>query len=243
MSSSMEELNSTVKQNAENANQASQLAHISNSIAVSSGQMVQQIVSTMPGISESSKKIADIIGVIDSIASHTNILALNAAVDAARGGEQGRGFAVVAMKVRNLVHRSATAATEIKDLIAESGGKVNTETKLVDQAGQSMAEAVSNFQQATALVTDIANASREQSSGIEQVIQMVGQMDEMTQLNAALIEESAAATESFEEQAHDLVQAVAMINLAEDDGDSRSNQPAMRDPHRRKSLPLVRCDH
>ncbi|MFZ1546966.1 MAG: methyl-accepting chemotaxis protein [Candidatus Nitrotoga sp.] len=227
-SSSMEELNSTVKQNAENANQANQLAHSSNDIAVKSGQMVQQIVSTMTGISDSSKKIADIIGVIDSIAFQTNILALNAAVEAARAGEQGRGFAVVATEVRNLAHRSATAAKEIKDLIVESGGKVDAGTKLVDQAGQSMAEVVSSFQQVTALVTDIANASREQSSGIEQVTQAVGQMDEVTQQNAALVEESAAAAESLEEQAHDLVQAVAMFKLAEDGGDSRRSLPAMR---------------
>jgi methyl-accepting chemotaxis protein len=240
-SSSMEELNSTVKQNAENANQANQLAHTSNDVAVKSGQMVQQIVSTMTGISESSKKIADIIGVIDSIAFQTNILALNAAVEAARAGEQGRGFAVVATEVRNLAHRSATAAKEIKDLIVESGGKVDAGTKLVDQAGQSMAEVVSSFQQVTVLVTDIANASREQSSGIEQVTQAVGQMDEVTQQNAALVEQSAAAAESLEEQAHDLVQAVAMFKLAEDGGDSRRSLPAMRTlPAKKLAAPQAR---
>ena len=220
--SSMEELNSTVKQNAENAVQANQLARSSNDIAVKSGQVVQQIVSTMTGIQDSSKKIADIIGVIDSIAFQTNILALNAAVEAARAGEQGRGFAVVATEVRNLAQRSATAAKEIKELIAESTSKVDAGTRLVDQAGVSMDAVVTSFQQVTTLVTDISNASREQSSGIEQVTQAVGQMDEVTQQNAALVEQAAAAAESLEEQAQALVGAVAMFKL-----DGRP-QPAAR---------------
>jgi methyl-accepting chemotaxis protein len=226
--SSMEELNSTVKQNAENANQANTLARSSNDSAVKSGQMVQQIVSTMTGISESSRKIADIIGVIDSIAFQTNILALNAAVEAARAGEQGRGFAVVATEVRNLAQRSATAAKEIKELIAESTTKVDGGTRLVGQAGSSMEAVVMSFQQVTALVTDIANASREQASGIEQVTQAVGQMDEVTQQNAALVEEAAAAAESLEEQALQLANAVSMFKL---DANATRNVPgpALRD--------------
>ena len=217
-SSSMEELNATVKQNAENARQANELTRSSNDIATRSGQMVKQVVSTMNGIQDSSKKIADIIGVIDSIAFQTNILALNAAVEAARAGEQGRGFAVVATEVRNLAQRSATAAKEIKELIAESVGKVDSGARLVDQAGNTMDDVVSSFQQVASLVTEITNASREQSSGIEQVTQAVGQMDEVTQQNAALVEEAAAAAESLEEQARSLVQSVSMFKLSEDTG-------------------------
>jgi methyl-accepting chemotaxis protein len=227
--SSMEELNSTVKQNAENANQANLLARSSNDTAVKSGQVVQQIVTTMNGISQSSKKIADIIGVIDSIAFQTNILALNAAVEAARAGEQGRGFAVVATEVRNLAHRSATAAKEIKELIAESTRQVEDGTKLVDQAGASMTTVVSSFQQVTGLVTDIANASREQASGIEQVTKAVGQMDEVTQQNAALVEQAAAAAESLEEQARGLLQAVSMFKLTEGAPRNLMPTPALRD--------------
>jgi methyl-accepting chemotaxis protein len=219
--SSMEQLNSTVKQNAENAKQANELAKTSNEVAAKGGQMVKNVVSTMTGIQDSSKKIADIIGVIDSIAFQTNILALNAAVEAARAGEQGRGFAVVATEVRNLAQRSATAAKEIKELIAESTGKVDAGTKLVDQAGRTMDDVVVSFAQVAHLVTDITNASREQSSGIEQVTQAVGQMDEVTQQNAALVEQAAAAAESLEEQARSLVQAVAMFKL-----DNHSHAPA-----------------
>jgi methyl-accepting chemotaxis protein len=177
------------------------------------GEMVKQVVHTMNGIQESSKKIADIIGVIDSIAFQTNILALNAAVEAARAGEQGRGFAVVATEVRNLAQRSATAAKEIKELIAESVDKVDNGAKLVDTAGKTMDDVVVSFKQVTELVTEISNASREQSSGIEQVTQAVGQMDEVTQQNAALVEQAAAAAESLEEQARSLVQAVSMFKL------------------------------
>jgi methyl-accepting chemotaxis protein len=213
--SSMEQLNATVRQNAENARQANELARGSNDAAVRGGQMVKQVVTTMGGIQDSSKKIADIIGVIDSIAFQTNILALNAAVEAARAGEQGRGFAVVATEVRNLAQRSATAAKEIKQLIAESVEKVDSGAKLVDQAGQTMDEVVTSFKQVANLVTEITNASREQSSGIEQVTQAVGQMDEVTQQNAALVEEAAAAAESLEEQARGLVQAVGMFKLVE----------------------------
>ncbi|MDD5247906.1 MAG: Cache 3/Cache 2 fusion domain-containing protein [Rhodocyclaceae bacterium] len=213
--SSMEELNATVKQNAENARQANELAHSSNEIATRGGEMVKRVVATMDGIQDSSRKIADIIGVIDSIAFQTNILALNAAVEAARAGEQGRGFAVVATEVRNLAQRSATAAKEIKALIAESVDKVEGGAKLVQQAGSTMDEVVNSFQRVAALVGDITAASREQSSGIEQVTQAVSQMDEVTQQNAALVEEAAAAAESLEEQAQGLVQAVGSFKLAE----------------------------
>jgi len=212
-SSSMEELNATVKQNADNARQANELARNSNDIASRGGEMVKQVVRTMSGIQESSKKIADIVGVIDSIAFQTNILALNAAVEAARAGEQGRGFAVVATEVRNLAQRSATAAKEVKELIAESVSQVEGGAKLVGTAGSTMDEVVTSFQQVTVLVTEISNASREQSGGIEQVTQAVSQMDEVTQQNAALVEEAAAAAESLEEQARSLVQAVGMFKL------------------------------
>jgi methyl-accepting chemotaxis protein len=230
--SSMEQLNSTVKQNAANAEQANSLAKSSNEVAMRGGQMVKNVVSTMTGIQASSKKIADIIGVIDSIAFQTNILALNAAVEAARAGEQGRGFAVVATEVRNLALRSANAAREIKELIAESVSQVDTGARLVDQAGRTMDEVVVSFQQVASLVTDIANASREQSSGIEQVTQAVGQMDEVTQQNAALVEEAAAAAESLEEQARSLVQTVAMFTLDERHATHRTTNvpgPVLRD--------------
>ncbi len=213
--SSMEQLNATVKQNAENSRQANELAKNSNEIATRGGQMVKQVVDTMSGIQASSKKIADIVGVIDSIAFQTNILALNAAVEAARAGEQGRGFAVVATEVRNLAQRSATAAKEIKSLIAESVDKVESGARLVTEAGSTMDEVVSSFEKVANLVTEISNASREQSSGIEQVTQAVSQMDEVTQQNAALVEEAAAAAESLEEQAQGLVQAVSMFKLKE----------------------------
>ena len=225
--SSMEQLNATVKQNAENARQANALSSSSNEIATRGGQMVKQVVQTMTGIQTSSQKIADIVGVIDSIAFQTNILALNAAVEAARAGEQGRGFAVVASEVRNLAQRSATAAKEIKLLIAESVDKVESGAQLVNEAGNTMDEVVSSFQQVARLVTDISEASREQSSGIEQVTEAVSQMDEVTQQNAALVEEAAAAAESLEEQAHGLVQAVGMFKLAA--GSSQLPGPALRD--------------
>jgi methyl-accepting chemotaxis protein len=212
--SSMEELNATVKQNAENARQANELAKKSNEAVSRGGEAVRRVVTTMGDIQDSSKKIADIIGVIDSIAFQTNILALNAAVEAARAGEQGRGFAVVATEVRNLAQRSATAAKEIKGLIAESVEKVEGGAKLVGQAGTAMDEVVVSFQQVASLVTEISGASREQSSGIEQVTQAVSQMDEVTQQNAALVEEAAAAAESLEEQARGLVQAVSTFRLA-----------------------------
>ncbi len=212
--SSMEELTSTVKQNAENAKQANQLAVGASDVAVKGGTVVGQVVQTMTGISESSKKIADIIGVIDGIAFQTNILALNAAVEAARAGEQGRGFAVVATEVRNLAQRSAAAAKEIKELITDSVAKVGTGTQLVDQAGKTMEEIVTSVKRVTDIMSEITAASQEQSSGIEQVSTAVSQMDEVTQQNAALVEEAAAAAESLEEQARNLAEAVAIFKLA-----------------------------
>lgn len=214
--SSMEELTSTVKQNAENARQANQLAVSASDVAVKGGDVVKQVVSTMNGISQSSKKIADIISVIDGIAFQTNILALNAAVEAARAGEQGRGFAVVATEVRNLAQRSANAAKEIKELITDSVGKVDTGSKLVDEAGQTMDEIVGSVKRVTDIMAEITAASQEQSSGIEQVNQAITQMDEVTQQNAALVEQAAAAAESMQEQANSLVQAVAAYKLGDD---------------------------
>ena len=212
--SSMEELTSTVKQNAENARQANQLAAGASDVAVKGGAVVGQVVQTMSSINESSKKIVDIISVIDGIAFQTNILALNAAVEAARAGEQGRGFAVVATEVRTLAQRSAAAAKEIKELISDSVHKVEDGTKLVDEAGKTMDEIVSSVKRVTDIMAEISAASQEQSSGIEQVNQAVTQMDETTQQNAALVEEAAAAAESMQEQAQNLAQAVAVFKVA-----------------------------
>lgn len=226
--SSMEEINATVKQNADNARQANELAKRSNEIATRGGAMVNQVVETMGAIQSSSKKIADIIGVIDSIAFQTNILALNAAVEAARAGEQGRGFAVVASEVRSLAQRSATAAKEIKSLIDESVDKVDGGARLVNEAGATMEQVVQSFQQVASLVTEITKASREQSNGIDQVTQAVSQMDEVTQQNAALVEQAAAAAESLQEQANELVRSVGTFKL--DSGDATAyNRPALRD--------------
>jgi len=211
--SSMEQLTSTVKQNADNARQANELASGAQLVAIKGGEVVGEVVATMTAINDSSRRIADIIGVIDGIAFQTNILALNAAVEAARAGEQGRGFAVVATEVRNLAQRSAAAAKEIKGLISESVDKVESGNRLVDQAGRTMSEVVSSIKRVAAIVTDIAEASREQSAGIEQVSLAVSQMDEVTQQNAALVEQAAAAAESLEEQAESLVRAVAIFRL------------------------------
>ena len=210
---SMEELTSTVKQNSENAKQANQLAHSASSVAQKGGSVVQQVVGTMSAINESSRKIADIISVIDGIAFQTNILALNAAVEAARAGEQGRGFAVVAGEVRNLAQRSAAAAKEIKTLIGDSTEKVDVGTKLVDDAGKTMEEIVNAVKRVTDIMSEISAASAEQSQGIEQVNQAITQMDEVTQQNAALVEEAAAAAESLEEEAQTLTRAVSVFKM------------------------------
>ncbi|MFJ5445670.1 methyl-accepting chemotaxis protein [Methylobacillus methanolivorans] len=211
--SSMEELTSTVRQNADNARQANQLVITASESAVRGGQVVDQVVNTMGSIKESSRKIVDIIGVIDGIAFQTNILALNAAVEAARAGEQGRGFAVVASEVRNLAQRSAAAAKEIKGLIGDSVEKVDIGNKLVDQAGTTMNEIVSSVQRVADIMGEITSASQEQSSGIEQVNIAIGQMDEMTQQNAALVEQAAAAAESLEEQAQKLSSTVSVFKI------------------------------
>jgi methyl-accepting chemotaxis protein len=216
--SSMEELNATVKQNAESALKANELGRQSNEAVMRGAETVKRVVLTMSDIQDSSKKIADIIGVIDSIAFQTNILALNAAVEAARAGEQGRGFAVVASEVRNLAQRSAQAAKEIKGLIADSVERVEGGAKLVSEAGATMDQVVDSFRQVTGLVTDIASASQEQASGISQVTMAVSQMDGVTQQNAALVEEAAAAAESLEEQARALMRAVGQFRLDEGSG-------------------------
>ncbi|HEX5755784.1 MAG TPA: methyl-accepting chemotaxis protein [Arenimonas sp.] len=214
--SSMEELTSTVKQNAENARQANQLAVGASEVAVKGGEVVSQVVTTMDDINASSSKIVDIITVIDGIAFQTNILALNAAVEAARAGEQGRGFAVVASEVRALAQRSASAAKEIKALIDDSVGRISEGSQLVDQAGQTMGEIVTSVKRVTDIMAEITAASMEQSSGIEQVNQTVTQMDEVTQQNAALVEEATAAARSMEEQAEQLAEAVAAFRLRQD---------------------------
>ncbi len=224
---SMEELTSTVKQNAENAKQANQLARGASEIAAKGGAVVGQVVGTMSSINESSRKIVDIISVIDGIAFQTNILALNAAVEAARAGEQGRGFAVVAAEVRNLAQRSAAAAKEIKTLIGDSVNKVEDGTKLVDDAGKTMEEIVNAVKRVTDIMAEISAASNEQSTGIEQINQAVTQMDEVTQQNAALVEEAAAAAESMEEEAQHLAQSVSVFKL-DSSGASGSSQPQSR---------------
>jgi methyl-accepting chemotaxis protein len=209
--SSMEELTSTVKQNADNARQAGQLANTASDIARRGGDVVGQVVDTMQGITESSRKIADIIGVIDGIAFQTNILALNAAVEAARAGEQGRGFAVVASEVRSLAQRSAQAAKEIKQLIDDSVTRVDSGSELVQRAGQTMGEVVNAVQRVTDIMGEISSATEEQSSGIGQVNLAITQMDQATQQNAALVEQAAAAAGSLEEQARRLKDAVAFF--------------------------------
>nr|WP_277422481.1 methyl-accepting chemotaxis protein [Xanthomonas axonopodis] len=210
---SMEELTSTVRQNAEHARQANQLAIGAATVASQGGSVVAQVMTTMSGIEVSSKKIADIISVIDGIAFQTNILALNAAVEAARAGDQGRGFAVVASEVRTLAQRSAGAAKEIKHLIDDSVGKVAEGSVLVDQAGKTMADIVASVQRVTDIMGEISAASQEQSAGIEQVNLTVTQMDETTQQNAALVEEATAAARAMEEQAGQLSDAVSIFKV------------------------------
>ncbi|MDM7482105.1 MAG: methyl-accepting chemotaxis protein [Halomonas sp.] len=230
---SMEQLTQTVKQNADNARQASTLANDASGKAVEGGDVVDQVISTMHGISSSSQQVADIINVIDSIAFQTNILALNASVEAARAGEQGRGFAVVASEVRNLASRSAEAAKEIKRLIDASTAQVNEGSQLVEKAGATMREVVGSVRRVTDIMDEISAASQEQSAGIEQVNQAVAQMDEVIQQNAALVQEASAAASSLEEQAERLEGVVAAFRLEQG---SERRQPALTTPQPRGEL-------
>lgn len=225
--SSMEELTSTVKQNADNARQANQLAVAASNIAATGGDTVAQVVDMMNAIDEASRKVVDIISVIDGIAFQTNILALNAAVEAARAGEQGRGFAVVATEVRSLAQRSAAAAKEIKVLIGDSVEKVEAGSKLAGEAGSTMEEVVSSVRRMTDIMGEITAASQEQSAGIEQVNQAIAQMDQVTQQNAALVEEAAAAAESLQDQSTRLAQVVSVFRL---DGNGAVAKTVMRPP-------------
>ena len=234
---SMEELSATVKHNADNAKEANQLARIASDVAVKGGDAVSEVVATMTAINASSKKIEDIISVIDGIAFQTNILALNAAVEAARAGEQGRGFAVVAAEVRNLAQRSASAAKEIKELIADSVGKTTDGTQQVERAGNTMHEVVISVKRVADIISEIASASAEQSTGINQVNIALISMDEVTQQNAALVEEAAAAAESLVEQAESLIDTVSAFRL------SGSNSSATTRPMTRQvaSKPVLRA--
>ncbi|MDF1485231.1 methyl-accepting chemotaxis protein [Ramlibacter sp. H39-3-26] len=235
---SMEQLGSTVRQNADNARAANQLAVNASTVAAHGGEVVAQVVVTMKGINDSSRKIADIIGVIDGIAFQTNILSLNAAVEAARAGEQGRGFAVVASEVRSLAQRSAEAAKEIKSLIGASVERVEQGSTLVDQAGETMQEVVGAIRRVTDIVGEISAASSEQASGVAQVGEAVTQMDQATQQNAALVEQSAAAAASLTTQAQELVQAVAVFKLAADhQGGAYASASAAR-PVARRPAPV-----
>ena len=226
--SSMEELTSTVQQNADNARQANGLAATASEVAERGGVVVAQVVDTMASINDSSKKIVDIIGVIDGIAFQTNILALNAAVEAARAGEQGRGFAVVASEVRTLAQRSAAAAKEIKQLIDDSVAKVDTGAKLVDNAGATMDEIVASVRRVTDIMGEISSASVEQTSGIEQINMAVAQMDQVTQQNASLVEEAAAAAESLQGQAGKLAQLVSVFKIGNEAPAARAAAPVRR---------------
>ena len=236
---SLEELTSTVKQNADHSRQASELAISASDIAVKGGEIVGQVVVTMGMITESSRKIADIIGVIEGISYQTNLLALNAAVEAARAGEQGRGFAVVASEVRNLARRSADAAKQIKVLIDDSVGKVSSGSKLVGDTGIIMGEIVSSVKKVSNIIADIAAASDEQSAGIEQVNQAIVQMDGVTQQNAAMVEEAAAGAAALEEQANNMITAVDVFKLAPTDDTSSTNRAESLSHRGRMSAPAV----
>jgi len=235
---SMEQLTSTVGQNADNARQANQLARSASDVAAQGGNVVEQVVVTMGSINESSRKIVDIISVIDGIAFQTNILALNAAVEAARAGEQGRGFAVVATEVRNLAQRSAAAAKEIKALIDDSVEKVGSGTKLVEQAGSTMNEVVSSIKQVTDIVGEISAATQEQNDGIAQVHRSITQMDETTQQNSALVEQTAAAAQTLRDQADALERVVSAFTIgAPQVGYTPPARPAVRSAPVAKKLP------
>ncbi|WP_425251560.1 methyl-accepting chemotaxis protein [Janthinobacterium sp. NFX145] len=233
--SAMEELTATVRQNADNARQAQQMAVSASDKAQRGGQVMGDVIRTMEAIDSSSNKIADIIGVIDGIAFQTNILALNAAVEAARAGEQGRGFAVVATEVRNLAHRSAAAAKEIKVLISDSVQQVRQGGKLVRQAGASMTEVVDTVRSVTDIVSEISAASVEQSTGIEEINRAITQMDEVTQQNAALVEQAAAASQSLQEQAASLAGVVATFKLAQGQAGTAPQAPSARRPAQHKA--------
>jgi methyl-accepting chemotaxis protein len=234
---SMEELTNTVRQNAENAQQANKLASSASEVAVKGGSVVAEVVQTMDGITQASRKIADIIGVIDEIAFQTNILALNAAVEAARAGDQGRGFAVVAAEVRNLAQRSANAAKEIKGLISDSVSKVESGSRLVDTAGKTMEEIVQSVKRVTDIMAEISAASQEQRAGIEQVNNAVMQMDKVTQQNAALVEEAAAAAKSMEDQTDSMSEMVAQFKLS--DGFARAQSRPAAGPVKATGNPVV----
>ena len=236
--SSMEEITAAVKQNAHNASRANELAIGASNVAIKGGAVVAQVVDTMSSIETSSKKIVDIISVIDGIAFQTNILALNAAVEAARAGEQGRGFAVVASEVRNLAQRTVTAAKEIKELIGESVEKVGAGTVLVDTAGQTMKEIVEAVKRVNDIMGEITTASSDQSAGIETVNASIAKMDEVTQQNAALVEQAAAAAKSLQEQAETLSQAVSLFELGDSHSIARQEAPQVerRGPNRAKNV-------
>ena len=229
---SMEELASTVRQNADNAEQANKSARSASDVAIAGGEVVKQVTTTMGEISQSAKRIVDIIGIIDSIAFQTNILALNAAVEAARAGEQGRGFAVVATEVRSLAQRSAAAAKEIKTLIDASVEKVNSGVQLSGLAGVTMEDLVFSVQRVSQIISEISAASGEQNTGIQQVNEAVTSMDQVTQQNAALVEQAAAAAASLEEQSVKLAQAISVFKI------SSKGARSYADKNRHVSVPI-----